>query len=104
MPEYEVLSRLRHDGREYAPGDTVTMDDEPHALRSLGVVGVEIESAPDRTAAKGKADTKARADAKAGAKPAVEGGQPGDTGATSSAGDGESGAGSAGEHQPKDAA
>lgn len=52
MPEYEVLSRLRHSGREYGPGDTVDLDDEPHALRTLGVVGREIAPVPAKAAAK----------------------------------------------------
>lgn len=76
MPEYEVLNRLRHNGKEYGPGDTVDMDDEPHALRTLGVVGAEIEPAPAKADAKvkadAKADAKAKAEAKADAEPAAQ--------------------------------
>lgn len=89
MPEYEVLTRLRHNGKEYGPGDTVDMDDEPHALRTLGVVGAEIEPASAPVAAKVdpkaeaeparakadakvKADAKARTEAKADAEPAAQ--------------------------------
>lgn len=106
MPEYEVLNRLRHNGKEYGPGDTVDLADEPHALRTLGVVGAEIEPASVRADAKAdpkteaepapakadakvkadvKADAKARAEAKADAEPAAQAQAPGGTDAKAGA-------------------
>lgn len=56
MSEYIAVRPIRHDGKEYAAGDSIELDTEPAApLEALGVVikGEASESATKAAKAKG---------------------------------------------------
>lgn len=57
MPAYQVLEPIKYDGKRYAPGQTITLDERTAAeLRPYGVLGGTSAPAPQGPAAGGGAE------------------------------------------------